>query len=579
MDFPTIPENLSAETAEALAALRGALTDFGAKLLEQHNSGEALSAEQMEQARTVRRVVAEIDADLAQREADEADVAALSDLLAEAPEAEAEAEEANGDLSDESDPEGEGESEAEGDEGDEGEGETLTASAAPARRRKPTAASLAADAPATPAPPATPTEMAQQFTSVAGVSGRAPGEPFADMGELGMALVARYKDIAGGGTEKLAVAQVEGRFAEHADLTAGATLTPIDPSMPETLTAGFDCVPREPIYGPLGCLSSLARPVANSLPNMKAPRGGYSVYPSPKLADVANADDDGDGTGIWTRANDGDDEAVKAECAVIPCGTPENYDLYGVYRCVTVKYLHNLTHPELVAAYLNKSGALWARLADSSLLDAMLASNNAVDVTEDLTGDAPLGANFRLLDFLVHAVGVYREQERYDSVEMEAWLPRHVQVLLIRDWLARTHADVRNPRDMLISVADLNSALAEAGAMVHWTLDVASSWESIGTQGAGALEAIPTTIDGLLAPRGNFRRLDEGTLTVGVTNRVPWDKDDMKRNQFTMFWETFEGIIDMGCPSWSFNIGPVCATGLSYGPLDSAEVTCEAAGS
>jgi hypothetical protein len=307
---------------------------------------------------------------------------------------------------------------------------------------------------------------------------------------------------------------------------------------------------------------------------MKAPRGGYSVYPAPKLADVEDADGTGDGTGVWTRDDDGDLEAVKNACAVIPCGTPDDYDIYGVYRCLTVRHLHNLTHPELVAAYINKLGALWARLAESTLLNAMLSSPNVVNVTEDLEGEAPLSANVRIMDFLLNALSVYREQERYDSIDVDVWLPRHVQTLLIRDWLRRSNNAVNSPADLIASVDELNRAISGAGARVVWTLDVADDWDAIAVQGDGALVPHPTQVDGLFSPRGNFKRLDEGVLQVGVTNRSPWDKDDMARNQFTMFWEVFEGIIDMGCPSWAFSIGPVCPTGIQYAGLDPSDVTC-----
>lgn len=573
MEFPEIPESLTELSDAELADLRTALSEAGLALVAQGKT-ERLSADQMEQVRTAKRVVSEIDAETGERQAEADELAETEGLLAPVEEEE-EVEEVE-DLADDSDPDDEDEVKDEVE--DEEVEEAVTASAAaPARRRRAKAGELNDSAPPTPAPPASPDELAQVFTAVGGQSGIAPGAPFETMDSLGRQLLAAWRNIDGGAAAKIAVAQVEGRFDERAVLAPG-TLMPIDPGNPESvnaLTAGFDCVPREPIYGPLGCGSSLARPVADSLGTMKAPRGGYSVYPSPRLADVSDADEDGDGTGVWTRDDDGDANAVKNACAVIPCGDPEDYDIYGVYRCLTVRHLHNITHPELVTAYINKLGALFSRLADSTLLNSMLASPNVVNVTKDLSGEAPLSANVRVMDFFLEALSIYREQERYDSVEVETWLPRHVQTLLIRDWLHRSNNAVNNPADLIASVSDLNSMLADAGTSIHWTLDVADEWDKIAVQGPGELVPHPSQVDGLFSPRGNFKRLDEGVLQVGVTNRQPWDLDDMRRNQFTMFWEIFEGIIDMGCPSWAFSIGPVCPTGIQYAGLDPSDVDCD----
>jgi len=574
MEFPTIPESLTELSDTELGELRTSLSEAGLALVTQGKT-ERLSAEQMEQVRTAKRVVSEIDAETAARQADADELAEAETLLAET-EDEVEDESVE-DLADASAPDDDEEGDDDGDDdGDEVEDAVTASAAPPARRRRAKAGELNDSAPPTPAPPATPDELAQVFTAVGGQSGITPGAPFETMEALGKQLLAAWGNIDGGAAAKIAVAQVEGRFDERAVLQPG-TIMPIDPSNPESvnsLTAGFDCVPREPIYGPLGCGSSLERPVAGSLGTMKAPRGGYSVYPSPRLADVSDGDD-GDGTGIWDRDDDGNPAAVKNACAVIPCGTPDDYDIYGVYRCLTVRHLHNITHPELVSAYINKLGALFSRLAESTLLNSMLASPNVVNVTKDLSSEAPLSANVRVMDFFLEALSIYREQERYSSVEVDTWLPRHVQTLLIRDWLRRSNNAVNSPQDLIASVGDLNSMLSDAGTSIVWTLDVADEWDSIAVQGDGELVPHPSQVDGLFSPRGNFKRLDEGVLQVGVTNRQPWDLDDMRRNQFTMFWEIFEGVIDMGCPSWAFSIGPVCPTGIQYAGLDPSDVTCE----
>lgn len=563
--FPTIPENLSELDNDALAALRTELRDAVTALRE---SGDT-STEAMSNARAAKAAFDSIKAILAEREAAEAELAGIADDLSDDDEGTDESTEDEADDEDDDDLADNAEPEAVPAE----EVEVVTASAAPARRR-PSAAALADAAPATPAPPATPDAQAQAWKSHMRAKGYSAGDHFGSMSDLADVMVDAYMNIRGGTTDKIVVAELEGRFAEGAVIAPGSKLAPFDPHAPESVTAGLDCVPREPVYD-VGCASSTERPFANSLPNKQTARGGFSVYSSPMLSDLTDGDA-GDGTGIWTRDDDGDLEAVKEACAIVPCGDTEDYDIYGVYRCLTVRNLLQMTFPELVAAYLNKLGAAWARLAEVTLLDAAINSANVTDVTAEATED--IGATVNLIDKLLQVACVYTEQERYaDGLSWGVWLPRWVATLVIRDML---HAPRYNPtfEELVVTRGEINSLFRRAGFNVHWTMDSASSWESIGTQTAGALEGLPTRVDMLIALEGNFQRLDKGTLTVGVTNRNPWDKDDMARNQFTMFWESFEGIYDAGCPSYTLSIDPLCPNGLSHFAPQAA-VACESTGS
>lgn len=560
--FPTIPENLSALSDEALAALRGELRDAVAALKAQ----DTITADDMENARAAKAAFADIKGVLAERASTADELAEIEAELSDV--TEDEADDTEDDTDDEVKIEGDddlsGTTEVVAEEVPADEVEVVTASA----RRRPTSAALAEVAPRTPAPPKTPDALAMRFKSAGVAAGYSAGDNFENMTDLAGAMVSRYKDIQGGSSDKIAVAVLEGRFAENAQVEPGR-FAAFDPFNPESIQAGLDCVPREPVYD-VGCASSIERPFANSLPNKQTARGGFSVYSSPMLADV-----DG-GTGTWTRADDGDDEAVKEACAVIPCGDTEDYDIYGVYRCITVKNLLQMTFPELVAAFLNKLGASWARLAETTLLDAAINSANVTDVTGEAVDN--VGATVNLIDNLLQVACVYTEQERYsDGLSWGVWLPRWVATLVIRDWL---HAPRYNPtfEELVVARSQINSLFRRAGFTVHWTMDSASTWESIGTQGAGALETLPTKVDMLIALEGNFQRLDKGTLTVGVTNRSPWDLDDMARNQFTVFWESFEGIYDAGCPSYTLSIDPLCPNGLvHFAPGDAP--ACESAGS
>lgn len=552
MNFPAIPENLEALDTEALTALRAELRAAGLAIVEKGKT-DRLSDEDLANARLAKDTVAQIGEVLAAQAAAAAELSDIEDALAD-DEDEDDTEDADEPaLDDESDEGAESEDDTEDAESDEDDTE-VTASVTPVRAK---AGSTAKAAPKSSKPPATLDAQAQRWTSMAGVNGFAVGDTFENHTDIGQALLARWDDIRGSGTEKLAVAKIEARNLEATPMTPGLQSF-VD--VEESITAGMDCVPREPIYD-VGCDSSVARPFANSLPNRRAPRGGYSVYPSPMLADVSNEDGNGDGTGQWVRADDAvDSGSVKAACAVIPCGTPDNYDIYGVYRCMTVRNLHQMTHPELVAAFLNKLGALWARFAEVTLLEAALDSPNVIDITGDVT--ANLGATSNILDNLIQAAAVYTEQERYeDGIRFGVWLQRWVAVAIVRDWL---RAPRYNPSitDLVVARSEINAAFAKAGFNVHWVYDTPSGWNAVPTQAAGALQELPTGIDMLIGREGNMARMDEGSMTIGVTNKTPWDKDDMARNQFTMFWESYEGLIDYGCPSYQLSLAGVIPNGL-----------------
>ena len=132
---------------------------------------------------------------------------------------------------------------------------------------------------------------------------------------------------------------------------------------PDEITAAL-CAPATPYYG-LACANVLRRPVFNSLPQFQAPRMKVSIPESPSLSDIVT------GVGQWTAEDDADADAVKLACQTIACGTPTEYVMYGVYRCLTIKNMLAMSNPELVEAYLNRLGAAHARLAEQLLLNAM----------------------------------------------------------------------------------------------------------------------------------------------------------------------------------------------------------------
>lgn len=405
--------------------------------------------------------------------------------------------------------------------------------------------------------------------AVSGVSGYNAGDEFASMTALAEALTSRWQDIAGGGTEKMTVGRIDGRFPDSVRLgdnrdaniekLGGLDIT--QPAALASITAAM-CAPAEPYYG-LVQMSSTERPVRGSLSTYVPQRGAVTIYPSPKLADITA------GMGLWTRADDANSSATKAACATIACATPVQYDIYGIYRCMTIKNLLQMTFPELVEAYLNRLAALQARLAEVTLLDAMTGSVNAKTVT--VAAPSPKqGSSVNLWATLIQVLAVYREQERYGDQNLDMWAPRWMRESLRMDIVRQRNTVGLSPAARVPAGTDVDTALSRIGVNVTWTMDNATAWTStIGTQNtASALVAMPTSVKFILAPKGNFRLLDRGDLQIGVTNNNLYrDNVSNTKNQFTLFYESFEGLMDFGATSWDVSVAGFDSTGEQVGDI------------
>lgn len=397
-----------------------------------------------------------------------------------------------------------------------------------------------------------------RFKATSGLNGHPAGEEFESLLDLAEALQDRYKDISGGGRDKVKVATLplpSGAFTElTGDFSKDAAIfAESDPGQPNALTAAI-CAPREQIYDSVGAvLSSTARPVKGSLMNYRPARGGVSVYPALKLADI----DGDDGYGRWTRADDADDNAEKVP-ALLPCGSSDNYDIAGIWRALTITNMENLTFPELVAAALNKLQALQVRMAEIALLDAALASPNTKTALGTVTD---FGASINLFSTIANAVAIYREEERLGDQQFDAWLPRWVMPALQIDLLRQRRTSGRLA-ERIATTGEVNAAFRDLGLDVTWTMEPATSWAAVPTFADGEnLPALPVDIDLLFAPKGNLRALDRGSIDLGVTNNVVRDNESNRTNRFTMWWESFEGLIDFGATNYHLNLSGVCLSG------------------
>jgi hypothetical protein len=379
--------------------------------------------------------------------------------------------------------------------------------------------------------------------------GKSAGEMFESYLEIATALQAQASLVGDGSDKKHTVAKMYGNFRPEQRLSEDMVLN-LDRFSEDEIMAAM-CAPLQPLYD-LACANSTRRPVKSSLPMFQSPtRGGFSVYPSPSLTDITT------GYGQWTSVDDANAEATKSACQTITCATPVEYRIYGVYRCLTVKNLLQMTFPELVEAYLNRLAAAQARLAETLLLEAM--GNGAVSIDAVTLG---YGAKTTILSTILNYIGLYAEIERWDADQMEAWMPRWVVKAIQMDEVRRRRTDGGNTP--VPSQSTIEGWFRDAGVNPHFFMD-RPSWATpippLAT--SSVLNLLPRNLEILLAPRGKFAVMDRGELNIGVApGNLYRDNTSNTRNEFTLFFENFEGIINTNtCPAHLLQINNLCYNG------------------
>lgn len=390
-----------------------------------------------------------------------------------------------------------------------------------------------------------------------GVTGKDAGDAFADWAELAASLVERSASIRADSESSFRVARIPGKFAP--DRILGENMTQnLKMFDREEMMAAY-CAPATPSYE-LHCQNTLRRPVFNSLPGYAAPRMKVSVQSSPTLADITG------GHGIWTDADD-DNPASTKDSQTITCGSTTEYKMYGVWKQLTVQNLMAMSYPELVEAWLNRLGAATARMAEQQLLIAM--ASGATDINAPALG---YGATTSILSTMLNYLALYQETQRWDITEnMEAWAPRWVLYGIKMDLLRRRQTGSSVPR--VATDAEVEAMFSNAGFNIHWFIDTPTWSVAIPGVGASNLNLIPQSVQILVAPPGKFALMQKGELSIGVTgNHTYRDNSSNARNRFTMFWETFEGIVNTtSCPAHILDI-PVCWSGVQ---IDDIVINCQ----
>jgi hypothetical protein len=580
--YPQVPEDLSALSDADLEALRAGL----AKAIGFVTAGEvelATDADKSALEEATKGLLAAKAEAKGRTEKAEADAKRLADAAAALQEDEPEGDDDEEDVDEDEDAE---EAEAGGDpDGDDGDGSDEDADGEPSDASTSPAPVATFTTTATPAKPKkgvgakqTPTGGldASRIVALDGVPGKQGGDSFADWSELASALLERRRTVSDGSVAPVGV--IEAKYPKNRSLEGLDQMETLKKltaatgsgfgygaefAAPAELTAAM-CAPVTPYYG-MDCMNTTRRPVFNSLPGFPAPRGGVSIPTSPTLSDVTG------GYGFWDKDDDADvANQTKNACLTVECPTSEEFFFYAVYRCLTVQNMMQMTWPEVVEAYLNRLAARTARAAEIQLLDLMATNVNRI-TAPGLFTSAAVQLGTQLNSYRSGA----QERERWDIAEdgLVAWAPRWLLYYLQNDVMRRRNTTGGVPRKP--SQAEIESSIfGDNGIDVTWYLDTPTWGVAAPTQGTGnpvQLVTPPASVNILIAPRGKFALIDRGSLTIGLQgNNVVRDLATLKKNQFTMFFETFEGIVDTNsCPADMLKV-PLCFQGIQHAdqPVD-----------
>jgi hypothetical protein len=119
--------------------------------------------------------------------------------------------------------------------------------------------------------------------------------------------------------------------------------------------------------------------------------------------------------------------------------------------------------------------------------------------------------------------------------------------------------------NMVPSDAEINALFSNVGVVPHWFMD-RPSWATPvpGIAVSGVLNFFPRSVEILVHPRGKFALMDRGNLAIGVSGNNQYRiEDDLLRNQFRFFFESYEGVIDTNtCPAHILQIDTTCWSGV-----------------
>ena len=547
---------LRALSAEALEEARGIMAADDADLTD----------EQIAKAEELMAASAEIDTEVATREAAEAEraekIAALRAQAAptDSDPVEDEPEEA---PSEDEDPE----EDADEPEGAEAKEKEVVVAAAPAPRR-----TVAIAQKRSPEPEA-PKHESAVIVAAANVPGFTTGQELADLDAVADAFIARARAFNGrtGGdvkdlkpgvygltkdAQRYGVAKIQkpdNEFTTGMDEPLDKQMDTIMAAAKESrlpggslVAAGGWCAPSETLYD--FCSLETTEGLL-SIPEVTARRGGINFTKGPDFAALmANAD-----FGFIQTEAQAEAGTVKP-CYAVECPPFQEVRLDAVGFCITAGLLTNAAYPELIRRVLELAIVGHARKMNANTINRISTLiGAAVDYAE-------IGATTSdVLDALtIQALRLRYQYSMSPNATLEVILPVWAKEIVRADLSRRTGIDL-----LAVTDADINRYFGVRNLAVQWVYD----YQNFVTGNTGTWTSFPDTLEAMIYPAGAFVRLGLPVIDLDTV----YDHELLTTNTYTAaFFE--EG----------FAIANTCGSGVKVsidisclaGNTGAAEVTC-----
>lgn len=327
---------------------------------------------------------------------------------------------------------------------------------------------------------------------------------------------------------------------------------------PEGLTAAGWCAPRTPIYD-VPTMGVNERPIRSGLPSFNADRGGITWAEPPTLPETDF------GVGIW-RITDGDwgsfsnpagtgSPGTTKPCYTIECGDEASADVDALTLCLCFNNMMVRAFPEWVRANTDLVMVAQARFAEQVALSQMFG------IATTGTCGTPATSVGVARDFLytaaTAAAGKRWELRLGDSAPLQMLAPSWLRTAIAIDLGLQAPGD----DTYAISQSQVDGYFGEFGINPVWFMDDAPA------QAAFSGCSFPANAHWLLYPTGTFLRLDTGELNLGVVRT----KEDLEKNSYCEFSETFETVAYMGPADKSWVVRGLTAVnlfGATGAPID-----------
>lgn len=389
-----------------------------------------------------------------------------------------------------------------------------------------------------------------------------------------------------------AIASGERTYAASIVLPEVPERTLVAGALPENSRKIEDYISAQPslvasggLYGPTADYDDVyefeantERPVKEGLPNFRAEQGGIRYYSPTVLADLEGA------VSIWTieddlKAAQTGGENLEKPALVVKAGKPIEALVDAVPLILTFGNIGNIFHPELAERHLRIGMQLQARVAEQHLLTRIATLSTWV-TTEQKLGIAR--------DFFVAvetAAAGYRNRQRISGdadlvAIVPVWVKNAIRADLTMslpgdDSFGKSDADIeawfknRHIRPIFALDGESTQYFGKqedtAGTGDLTTRDPKTRIDSINpaAKTAKTLVGFPEKLVWYLFQENTFLFLDGGQLDLGVVR----DSILNKKNDYQMFFETFEGVAKLGPESLRIET-PVKVNGASAGTIE-----------